>query len=42
MHMQPKLLINYLFLVNHLIKTKTVDSSRAYFVNQKIVIDYIL
>lgn len=40
--MHPKLVMNYLFLVNHLILTKTIDSSRAYFVNQKIVIDYIL
>ena len=42
MNMNQKLLMNYLFLINHLIRTKTVDSSRAYFVNQKIIIDHIL
>jgi len=40
--MSDRLLVNYLFLVNYLISHKLVDSSRAYFSNQKIVIDYLL
>jgi hypothetical protein len=40
--MSDKLLINYLFLVNYLISHKMVDSTRTYFANQKIVIDYLL
>mgnify|MGYP000919514179 CR=1 FL=1 len=40
--LNPRLVKNYIILTNYSIVYKMMDSSRAYFVNQKIVIDYIL
>lgn len=40
--LNKKVIMTYLFLMVFLIQTHIIESNRMYFVNQKIIIDYIL
>jgi hypothetical protein len=36
------MVMDYIFLLNNCIITKATDENRSYFINQKIIIDYLL
>lgn len=40
--LEVNLVLDYVFLTNNMLVMKAVDSNRSYFINQKIIIDYIL
>ena len=42
LELEIEMVMDYLFLLNNSIVTKATDENKSYFINQKILIDYLL